>query len=421
MKFLFVSLIGDSLALMQELSNEGHQVRCFMTDHKFDDVGRGIIPRVRDWRQHKDWADVIVFDDANLGYDTEVTRKQGYMVVGGNRFGDRLENERSFGQKILGEAEINFPKSWKFRSFSNARKFVQRRKKRYVVKFNGQLARYLSYIGLFDDGSDVLEMLDYCQIKWPRNKRVDFIIQEYVLGIEMAVGAFFNGTDFAYPVNVTFEHKHFLVGSVGPLTPEMGTTMYYSKDGGKLFRETLLKMKPYLKKTNYRGFIDLNCMVTQEGAYVLEFTTRFGYPQLDIQLPLHKTSWGELLRKLAEGTLDKFEVSYDFAVGVVMGGPGVPFEHSYNKYGRGLPVLGFNNDLREQIKLTEVYKRNDKYYCAGYGYAITAVGLGRTMKGAKDKAYHALKKVIIPNCVYRTDIGDHWEKDAPLLKKWGYI
>ena len=421
MKFLFVSLIGDSMALMQELLGEGHKVRCFITDHKFNDVGRGIIPRVRNWKQHKDWADVLVFDDANLGHDTEEMRKRGYKVVGGNRFGDKLENERSFGQKILGEAGISFPKSWRFRKFTSAKKFVQHKKQRYVLKFNGQLGRYLSYIGRFDNGSDVVEMLEYCKEKWPRNKKVNFIIQEYVNGIEMAVGAFFNGKDFALPVNVTFEHKHFLAGSIGPLTPEMGTTMYYSKGGGKLFRETLLKMRPYLHKTNYRGFIDLNCMVTEKGAYVLEFSTRFGYPQLDIQLALHKGSWGELLYKLADGTLDNFDVHYDFAVGVVMGGAGIPYELAYNKHGRGLPIFGFSDNIKEQVKLTEVYKRNNKYYCAGYGYAVTVTGRGKTMQNAKDVAYRALENIIIPNCVYRIDIGDHWKNERFRLKKWGYI
>ncbi len=422
MKFLFISVFGESLALMQTLLDDGEFVRCFIKDQKFRSIGRGIVPHVLDWKKHIDWADILVFDDADLGQECEKVRARGYIAVGGNRFGDKLENVRLFGQKILLGAGIKFPKSRRFTRFSSAIRFIKtRRKRRYVLKFNGQLARYKSYIGRFDEGSDMVEMLEHYQETWSRNKRVDFILQEYIYGIEIGCGAFFNGRDFAYPINITFEHKQFLTGGIGPLTPEMGTSMYYSEDGGKLFRETLLKMQPYLARTNYRGFIDLNCMVNENAAYALEFTTRFGYPQLDIQLALHKTPWGELLHKIADGTLEKFDVHYDFAVGVVLGGAGIPFEIAFNKYGRNLPIFGLEKVSKKQAKLSEVYMRDGKYFCTGFGYPVTIIGCGETMRKAQDDAYQAVRKITIPNCIYRIDIGDHWEKEAPQLKKWGYL
>jgi phosphoribosylamine--glycine ligase len=201
----------------------------------------------------------------------------------------------------------------------------------------------------------------------------------------------------------------------------MGTSMYYSADGGKLFRETLLKIQPYLARTNYRGFIDVNSMVTPTGAYMLEFTTRFGYPQLDIQLDMHKTPWGELLYKVANGTLKNFETAYQYAVGVIIGGAGMPYDISYNKYGRNLPVFGINEKNRRQVKLLQVYKKNRRFYCGTGGYPLTITGCGHTMEDAQKNAYSVVKEIIIPNSVYRIDIGDHWKHEAPLLKKWGYL
>ncbi len=421
MKFLFVTIFGESLALMQTLEDEGHRVKCFVKDPQFQDVGRGVVSRVRKWKPYAKWADVIVFDDADLGKDCENMRSRGYPCVGGNSFGDNLENQRLFGQKILEEVGIKIPKSQRFKSFRSAINFVGKRPARYVLKFNGQLARYLSYVGRFSDGSDVVDILEHYLGIWNKNRKVDFIVQKYVDGIEMGVGAFFNGADFVYPINITFEHKHFLAGGVGPLTPEMGTSMYYSKDGGKLFRETLLKMKPYLARTNYRGFIDINCMVTERGAYALEFSSRFGYPQLDIQLALHKTPWGELLHKLALGTLEKFDAHRDFAVGVVIAGAGVPFEVSYNKYGRGLPILGINENNKHWIRLSEVFRKNGAYYCAGSGYPMTVTGRGKSMVSAQQAAYNIVDQIVVPNSLYRTDIGDHWKHERLKLKKWGYI
>ncbi len=421
MKFLFVTVFGESLSLMRTLEDEGHEVRYFIRDTKFQDVGRGVIPRVRDWRGYIDWGDVTVFDDVDFGREIDRLRKNGYPVVGGNQFGDRIENDRLFGQKILKEAGIKIPASWRFKSFAGAIRFIREYPKRYVIKFNGQLARYLCYVGRSEKGDDMVKMIEHYQDTWPKNKKIDFILQEYIDGIEVSVGAFFNGKNFVRPVNVTFEHKHFLTGGIGPFTGEMGTSMFYSEDGGKLFRQTLAKIKPHLARTNYRGFIDINSMVTKGGVYALEFTSRFGYPQIDIQQELHKTPWGKLLFDLAEGTLTTFDVYSGFAVGVVMGGAGMPYEISYNKFGRGLPIFGITEENRKHVKFTEVSMKDGKYYSAGGGYPLTVTGRGRTMEGAKGNAYKVVKEIIIPNSVYRIDIGDHWKHEAPKLKAWGYL
>lgn len=421
MKFLFVTIFGESAALAKHLMDEGHGVRFYIQNPDYASVGRGIIPKARKWRDFLSWADVIVFDDVELAAETESLRKRGYAVVGGNTFGDRLENDRIFGQRIMREAGIKTPQSWRFRSFESAIRFIKKNPKKYVVKYNGQLDRHLCYVGRFPDGEDLAHILGYHQNKWPKERKIDFILQEVIDGIEMSVGAFFNGRDFAYPINLTFEHKHLMPGGIGPFTGEMGTSMFYSRDGGRLFRETLLKIKPYLAQTNYRGFIDINNIINNTGAYAIEFTARFGYPQLDIQIELHKTPWGELLEKLAKGSLVSFEVHAGFAVGVIVGGAGMPFDVSYNRYGRNLPILGINPANERHVRLAQVYKQAGKLYTAAGGYPLTITGRGKTMRAAQKNAYKIVEQIVIPNGVYRNDIGDHWGHEAPLLKKWGYI
>ena len=108
MKFLFVTQFGESLSLMKTLESEDHEVRYYIRDLKSQDVGRGLIPRVKNWKNLVDWADVTVFDDVDFGREIDKLRAQGYSVVGGNSFRDRLENDRLFGQKIMKEALIGF-------------------------------------------------------------------------------------------------------------------------------------------------------------------------------------------------------------------------------------------------------------------------------------------------------------------------
>ena len=80
------------------------------------------------------------------------------------------------------------------------------------------------------------------------------------------MGAFFNGKNFIYPININFEHKKLFPGDFGPATGEMGTSMFWSQPN-TLFYSTLDKLKDTLREEGYVGYIDLNCIVNGYGIY----------------------------------------------------------------------------------------------------------------------------------------------------------
>lgn len=110
-----------------------------------------------------------------------------------------------------------------------------------------------------------------------------FQLQRRVEGVEIAIVAFFNGTEFIEPVTFNFEHKKLFPGNIGPQTGEMGTSMFWARRN-RVFEETLGRHEHWLADEGYVGSIDLNCIVNENGIYPLEFTPRFGYPCLLIHI-----------------------------------------------------------------------------------------------------------------------------------------
>ncbi len=283
-KFLFVSITGLISDIAWQVAKEGHQVRYCIEDEKERDIADGFVPKVRDWVREVDWADVIVFDDTlGQGQKAHALRVKGKLVVGGTPYTDRLEDDRSFGQEELKKEGINIVPYRDFDNFDDAIAYVKANPERYVIKPSGAASNVKRrlFVGDEDDGQDVIRVLEAYKKSFPDEIR-QFQLQRRVTGVEVAVGAFFNGKEFIYPLNVNFEHKKLFPGNIGPSTGEMGTAMFWSGPN-KLFNSTLKKMEAKLASESYVGYIDLNCIVNGNGIYPLEFTARFGYPTISIQ------------------------------------------------------------------------------------------------------------------------------------------
>ena len=423
-RFLFVSdsgLIGD---IAWQVKKEGHQVLYSIGDAQERDIADGFVEKVEDWRSKVDWAEVIVFDDT-LGHGTlaEQLRAQGKQVVGGSAFTDKLEDDRSFGQEQLKAAGVPILPYKEFTSFDSAISYVKKNPDRYVIKPSGaaQNVKRRLFVGEEEDGQDVVDLLEAY-----RNTLADqipvFQLQKRVTGVEVAVGAFFNGKQFITPVNVNFEHKRLFPGNIGPSTGEMGTSMFWSEPN-RLFNQSLKKMEEVLAREKYSGYIDLNCIVNANGIYPLEFTARFGYPTIMIQQEGMLTPIGEFLHALATGDDPKLRVRSGFQIGVRVIVPPYPFDDpgTFDSLSRGAAIL-FKKHTPEEVHIEDVKIVEGQWVVAGTsGVILVVVGLGATMRAAQSQAYGRIKNIMIPNMYYRTDIGDRWLEDSDRLHSWGYL
>ena len=423
-KFLFVSFYGLSCDLAWGIKREDNEVRFCILDKDFVEIGSGFVDIVPSWKEHVDWADVIIFDDVNgMGAWAEDLRKKGKLVVGGTRYTDMLEDDRSFGQEELKKYGVSILPYQGFTSFDEAIEFVKKNPARYVLKPSGEAQNYkhFLFIGEEETGQDVIQILEAYK-KVYINDIKEFQLQKRVVGVEVAVGAFFNGNEFVYPINVNFEHKKHFPGNIGPSTGEMGTSMFWSMPN-VIFNSTLKKLEEKLKEEKYVGYLDINCIVNGNGIYPLEFTARFGYPTISIQQDGINMPLGDFFFKLASGENFTIKTKKGFQIGVSIMMPPYPFydPETFEAYSRDAVIL-FKKENYDGMHIQEVKKIDGQWLVAnGIGVVMNVIGTGLTMRQAQTQAYHRVANVMIPNMYYRTDIGNRWFEDSDKLNTWGYL
>ena len=425
-KFLFISVEGDGTDLAWKVKQEKNEVKMYIEKEEDQDVGDGFIEKVDDWRASVDWADVVVFDhvvsgENGFGKEADDLRAKGKLVVGGSVYTDRLEIDREFGQaemKLVGMLTLPH---WDFDNFGAAIEFLKTTPGRYIFKpSKGNIDKSLLFIGEEEDGKDLLEVLEHNRKSWSR-KIKQFQLQKFASGVEIAVGAFFNGHDFISPINVNFEHKKLFPGDIGPYTGEMGTLMFWTEPN-YFFSATLGKMLEKLRESKYVGYIDINCIVNGKGIYPLEFTSRFGYPTISIQMEGITSPMGEFLYAIAKGEQYPLKTQKGFQVGVVIATPPFPYhdEKMLQVY-KDSSIL-FKKPNIEGIHLGDVKLVDNDWKLAGRtGWVLVVTGSNSTVDEARKQAYRRIENIMLQNMFYRTDIGAKWFEESDELHTWGIL
>ena len=426
MRFLGVGDAADLSALYLRLADEGQEVKIFIGNSICHDTLGGLIARVDDWKLELDWIRAagqdgcILFENvgAGRGETQDILRREGYNVIGSSAFGARLENERGVAQKLLGSLGFATAPVFEFFDRCEAIRFIADRPARYVFKSNGPDAG--TFVGHHGRGADVSALL-----AGDSPLGASFIIMDFLEGVEMGVGAYFNGNEFLRPACLDWEHKRFFPGDLGELTGEMGTVVTYSRSQS-FFERTLALMQPLLKQHGYCGYINLNMIVNEDGIWPLEFTCRFGYPGYAILDPLQRTPWSELFRSMLDRNPTHFETAPGYSVGSVVTTPPFPYSREQVDEPKGLPII-FDGELsqaeKRNLHLGEVALTRGGIVTSGAsGYTLVVTGTGASIVEARDAAYDLTRKVSVANARYRCDIGQKLiEGDLARVERLGLL
>ena len=422
MRVLGITETCDLGSLYMRLKSDGHEVRLSVSEPLAAGTMAGLVDRVQDWRSALPWVreagreGVILFEAVGFGALQDELRRDGYNVIGGSAFGDRLENDRAFALQLLAEHGLRMAKISEFTRADEAIQDLKARPRRCVFKMSASAGE--TFVGTMPDGRDVAALLSTRTFE----PGVRFVLMDHVDGVETGVGAYFDGEQFLRPACVDWEHKHFFAGNMGELTGEMGTVATY-EGSDALFEATLAPIAPLLRDAGHVGYVNLNTIIHADGIWPLEFTCRFGYPGFAVLEPLQALGWGELFqRMIARSGERRFPTHSGYSVCVVLSTPPFPYSRKELDFPVGLPVV-VGDVAPEHLHLGEVGLTEEQLVTSGlYGWTAVVTGTGATIARAKADAYSRAALVQAPNLRYRLDIGDPLlAGDLDRLRSWGWL
>ena len=428
MRFLGVGETCDLGAIYMSLAAEGHAVKVAVDHPLAQGTMAGLVDIVPDWRAQLGWVraagsgGVILFESVSEGFGAlqDDLRRDGFNVVGGSAYGDLLENDRAYAQRVLADVGLATAPTWSFPTAAAAARFVLERPGRYVLKRSGaDHGAGDTFVGARADGRDVAAVLTAATAG--AHGGAEWLLMAYVDGIEIGVGAYFDGERFLSPACLDWEHKRFFAGNLGELTGEMGTVVTYDRTS-RFFSLTLARLASRLRDAGHVGYVNLNTIVNKDGIWPLEFTCRFGYPGFAVLGPLQKTSWGDLFATMIARSPASFEARSGFCVGIVLTTPPFPYSREQVDEPVGMPVLFDAAADPANFHFGEVGRGpTGELVTSGlYGWTMVATGTGATVNDAKVVAYRHARQVSIPNARYRLDIGDALiAGDLNLLERLG--
>lgn len=399
-RFYISSPSGDGDTLAYRLYTEDEDVTLRIQDAWCRPNLEGIVSHTQSPPRK---GDIVIFGTSKAGDDARQLQRQGFAVIGGSPLCDKLEMDRAFFSRVCEELRIAIPPTERFTDYDAARKFLRKsRLPRYVFKPSGDQDAACTYVA--KDIDDMLLMFTNLEKKL---SNTDFLLQEFVDGVELSVEGWFDGKDWvAGAWNATMETKKLMAGDIGPATGCASSIVYVYDEEPAWATKLHRKFTALLKSGHYVGPFDLNTIQTQDQMYVLEATPRFGYDAIQNFVELWAEPFGVVMEQLAAGALTYLDTdTTQLSASVRLSIPPYPSADKDHRAPGDVPILIEESD-RQHCWLSGVRQDDDQWFSAPTDGVIGAlVQTG----GSIDKTVYTLletaSRLNIPNLQYRNDVG----------------
>jgi len=339
----------------------------------------------------------------------DIFKANGLTIFGPSKEAAQLEGSKVYMKNFLAKYNIPTAKYIESDSIEELFRFTNSLTAPIVVKADGLCGGKGVIIAQSHDEAKkaISEMLSGKSFG-DAGKKV--IVEEFLDGYELSMFAVCDGKDYIL-LPAAQDHKRIGDGDTGPNTGGMGAYAptplvdeeLYQKVRERIIRPTLDGMQ--IEGAPFEGVLFIGIMVVNGEPITLEFNVRFGDPECEILMPLMTSPVSDMFYKAATNHLAdiKVEFSDKYAVGVVMASENYP-------YGPSTPAEIILDDVKHEdiaknthISFAGVTLEDGKLYATG-GRVLVCVGLGNSIKEARDRAYMRCGQVHFAGKKLRTDI-----------------
>ncbi|MDY0365516.1 MAG: phosphoribosylamine--glycine ligase [Arcobacteraceae bacterium] len=376
----------------------------------------GVNIDIKDYTLLASWAKENKIDLTIVGPEAPLTdgvvdifKANDLVIFGPSKAAARLEGSKVYMKNILKKYNIPTATFIETNDLTKATEFINTLTPPIVVKADGLCAGKGVIIAqthkeAIEASKDMLSGDSFGDA----GKNV--VIEEFLDGYELSMFAICDGKDFIL-LPAAQDHKRVGDGDTGPNTGGMGAYAptplvddeLYEKVKQRVVRPTLDGM--IAENAPFEGVLFVGVMVVNGEPYTLEFNVRFGDPECEVLMPLLKTPVSELFYKGATKDLTNLKIEFlnKYAVGVVVASKNYPYSNSEPAE---IIVDEIVDDVLKEnshISYAGVSKEDDKLFAIG-GRVLVCVGLGESIKEARNRAYALCGQVHFAGKKCRTDI-----------------
>lgn len=339
----------------------------------------------------------------------DVFKSHKLKVFGSSKAASQLEGSKIFMKNFLKRNSIPTAAFIETTKTEEADRFIDSLKTPIVVKADGLCGGKGVIIAMSKEEAKkaAKEMLDGESFG---DAGTSIVIEEFLDGYELSVFAICDGKDYKI-LPAAQDHKRLLNDDRGPNTGGMGAYAPTPLINDELYKKINERVvEPTLKGMSdegypFEGVLFIGIMVVNGEPIVLEYNVRFGDPECEILLPLIKSPVSELFYKAASQDLKnlKIELSDKYAVCVVMASEHYPYKNS--KPAEILLDEPVDSEVEKNthIVYAGVSQEDGRLYATG-GRVLLCVGLGKSIKEARDRAYSRCGDIHFVGKKFRTDI-----------------
>jgi phosphoribosylamine---glycine ligase len=372
----------------------------------------------------------------------DALRAAGIPALGPGRMAAQLEGSKAFAKDFMHRHGIPTAATAEFTDLASLRAYIEATDRPLVLKADGLAAgKGVLICATREEALAGAVRLMEAREFGSAGDRV--LVEELLVGREISFTCLVASAPDYLPagqlVATSTDYKRLLDGDAGPNTGGMGNVCpspfappeVVEEFYDKVFAPVLLGLSQ--DQLDYRGFLFIGAMLTEDGLKVLEFNVRLGDPEAEVVLPLSAVDWAKVLGEVAAGQLqDTVGVQRAGAcVAVVLASGNYPYGKSEPAVIEGLERIAARGLLDGDPPPVRIYfsgvsvstetvgrasapaiglpqeaaSSTEPVFMATGGRVLVVSALGRDLSEARRIAYEITGNIRFDGMQFRSDIG----------------